>query len=391
MTRLLEYKEKVKQYYASYGMIINPVLKFILALIIFRGINSKLNYVEGLSNVFITLVLALICSLLPTNGIVVVAIGLFLGQCWGIGMEAAVVACVITLILFIFFIRFAPKDGLALLLTPLAFIFKIPCIIPIGYGLTRKPESAASVGSGVVLYYFIEMISEKAPVLQGIDKKEVLQKFRLLIDGLIKNKEMMMNVIAFVAVLILVSVISKLAVDYAWRFAIFGGAVSYLVIMAGGGLFIDVDIKAMPLILGAIGAIAIGLVLEFFLFGVDYTRSEVMQYEDDEYCYYVKAVPKMKITEKDKKVKHIGGNDRQQISGEKDIRRQEDDYLSDLLDDQKTTNGENTLGKTMDFTGMTQNISDIPEDTGAPVQKPEGMQEENIDFEKKLENELKEL
>lgn len=381
MTRLLEYKEKIKQYYASYGMIINPVLKFILALVVFRGINSKLNYVEGLSNIFITLILALICSLLPTNGIVVVALGLFLGQCWGIGMEAAVVACVVTLILFIFFIRFAPKDGMALLLTPLAFVLKIPCIVPIGYGLTRKPESAASVGSGVVFYYFVEMISEKAHVLQGIDKKEVLQKFRLLMDGLVQNKEMMMNVIAFVAVLILVSVISKLAVDHSWRFAILGGAVSYLVIMAGSGLFINVDVEAMPLILGTIVSIALGFVMEFFLFGVDYTRSEVMQYEDDEYSYYVKAVPKMKITEKDKRVKHISTNEEKRVPvrEEKNRKNVQDIYRP---------------GETKNITSVedaTRTMPVISQETKIPEEKPEEMQVEDVDFESKLENELKEL
>ena len=32
-----------------------------------------------------------------------------------------------------------------------------------------------------------------------------------------------------------------------------------------------------------------GLVLELFLFSVDYARSERLQFEDDEYYYYVKA------------------------------------------------------------------------------------------------------
>lgn len=53
-----------------------------------------------------------------------------------------------------------------------------------------------------------------------------------------------------------------------------------------------------------------GLVLELFLFSVDYARSERLQFEDDEYYYYVKAIPKVAMTTPEKTVKKI--NERQE-------------------------------------------------------------------------------
>ncbi len=53
-----------------------------------------------------------------------------------------------------------------------------------------------------------------------------------------------------------------------------------------------------------------GLVLELFLFSVDYSRSERLQFEDDEYYYYVKAIPKVAMTTPEKTVKKI--NERQE-------------------------------------------------------------------------------
>ena len=38
---------------------------------------------------------------------------------------------------------------------------------------------------------------------------------------------------------------------------------------------------------------------------LDYSRVERVQFEDDEYYYYVKAVPKASVTQEDKKVKQI--------------------------------------------------------------------------------------
>ena len=50
--------------------------------------------------------------------------------------------------------------------------------------------------------------------------------------------------------------------------------------------------------------------LELFLFSVDYARSERLQFEDDEYYYYVKAIPKVAMTTPEKTVKKI--NERQE-------------------------------------------------------------------------------
>ena len=47
-----------------------------------------------------------------------------------------------------------------------------------------------------------------------------------------------------------------------------------------------------------------------FFFSVDYSRSENLQFEDDEYYYYVKAVPKLSVTRSEKTVKRI--NERQE-------------------------------------------------------------------------------
>ncbi len=38
-----------------------------------------------------------------------------------------------------------------------------------------------------------------------------------------------------------------------------------------------------------IAAVLLALVLEFFAFGGDYSRAERLEYEDDEYFYYVKS------------------------------------------------------------------------------------------------------
>ena len=52
-------------------------------------------------------------------------------------------------------------------------------------------------------------------------------------------------------------------------------------------------------------SILLAYILQFFVLAVDYSRTEYTQFEDDDYYYYVKAIPKVKVTATDVQVKHI--------------------------------------------------------------------------------------
>ena len=59
------------------------------------------------------------------------------------------------------------------------------------------------------------------------------------------------------------------------------------------------------MIIFSVVSVLIGLVLEFFVYGGDYTRTERLEYEDDEYYYYVKAVPKALVATSERSIKKI--------------------------------------------------------------------------------------
>ena len=65
MTALLEIKQNIKRFYGEYEVYILPVLKFALAFVYFLWINSNMGYMKQLDNIFVILVLALVCAILP--------------------------------------------------------------------------------------------------------------------------------------------------------------------------------------------------------------------------------------------------------------------------------------------------------------------------------------
>ena len=229
---------------------------------------------------------------------------MIVAHCYGVGVEVAAFSVLLLLLLMILFLRFTSRDNLALILTPAAFSLHMPAAVPVGAGLLRGPSCAVPACCGVVLYYFMEVVSDRSTVLQGKETESV-QKLQILLDALINNQEMWLNILAFVVVLMVVYLISRTSSDYSWRIGDAAGAIIYILIMILGGMFLNVNINIGSVILSGVLAAVVGLVIEFAALGVDYSRSETTQFEDDEYVYYVKAVPKSFVAQAEKKIKNI--------------------------------------------------------------------------------------
>ncbi|MGI6010630.1 MAG: hypothetical protein ACOX8H_03915 [Ruminococcus sp.] len=305
MTALLELKERLKSFYGKFSMYLNPVLKFGLALAVFININMMLGFLSFLNNVFVILILALICAILPMTAIVIFGCFLIVGHCYAVGIEVAAFAVVLLLLLLILYLRFAPRDALALALTPLAFGLHIPCAVPIGFGLMGNAGSAVSVSCGVVLYYFMNLVREQAVLLQNGEVTELSQRLSTLLNGLVQDQRLWLDLVAFVAVVLVVYCIRRASADHAWTAAIVTGGLLYLIFQVAGSFVMNASLPVGLLAAGTAGAVVLMLVLEFFVFNVDYSRSEYLQYEDDDYYYYVKAVPKIKMTKSSRSVKTI--------------------------------------------------------------------------------------
>lgn len=308
MTALLEFKQKIKTFYSKYDMLLLPFFKFLLAFVLFRGINSSMGFFEKLDNIFIVLIFSVICAILPINAMTVLGCAMIIAHCYAVGIEVAGFAILLILLLVMLFLRFTSKENLALVLTPVAFNLHIPAAVPLGSGLLRGPACAVPSGCGIVLYFFMKIVKDKSTVLQG-KETEIVQKLQILLDALLKDQEIWLNLLVFVMVIMTVYIISRCSFDYSWRVADAAGAVMYIVVMVVGGMFLDIDVKVGSVILTAVISFMIGLVIEFAVLGVDYSRSEYTQFEDDEYVYYVKAVPKSYVAKKEKSIKTISSKE----------------------------------------------------------------------------------
>ncbi len=320
MTTLLVAKQYIKTFISKYEVYLKPLLKFLVALVSLMMINGKIGYMNRLDNMAVVLMVALMCSFMPMNFIVFVAAAFVVLHMYALSLECAVITLVVFLVLFLLYFRFSPKDTLVVLLTPVCFSIGIPYVIPLAMGLLGGPVSAISVACGVIVTYLINYIADSATTLSGMETDDMATKFRFIIDGFLDNKEMVLTIVAFAITIIVVYYVRRLSVDYAWTIAIVAGALSNIMIILIGDLVFDTNVSILGLIIGTIFSVLIVKVVEFFAFHVDYSRTEKVQFEDDEYYYYVKAVPKITVATPSRTVKKIN-TARRRPSGSSQMRK----------------------------------------------------------------------
>lgn len=309
MTKIFEIKDKVFRFCAEYETYLRYVYKFVVALMLFSVINGSIGFMEKISTFPVALLLSLICCLLPQNVTIIVAGLLVLLNLYTLSLEVALVAFVIFVLLFLLYFRFSPQDGMLFLLTPIMFKLGIPYVLPLGTGLLRKVYSVSAVVCGAVAFYFVDGIYQNITTLGstnvGADGAEA-SKISVTISQLVANKEMFLVVGIFTLSAIVVYIIRRLSVDNAWKIAILSGTMIQISGLFAGYLLFNITDKTANMIIGNIIALVLSFGLEFLFMDLDYSRTERVQFEDDDYYYFVKAVPKKMVTSSEKTVKRFG-------------------------------------------------------------------------------------
>ena len=282
MTVLLEMKERLKLIYSKSDVFIVPVVKFLLAFVTFNTLNSRLGYMALLDDMGIVLIAALACSFLPLGMIVLLGAVFSLMHMYALSLEVALVGLCMYLIMYLLFFRFSPKDSLVVVVTPLLCALKIPYVVPIAVGLLCVPSSAVSVGCGISVYYLLELVAESAPNIRTMGDEDALAKIRMLVENFLANKAMLVIIAAFAITVLSVYLIRRMSVNYAWTIAMIAGAMVNIVVLLVGDLYYEINLAVGSVLLGSLLAIVVAKVIEFFRFCVDYSRTEKVQFEDDE-------------------------------------------------------------------------------------------------------------
>lgn len=346
MTQLLEIKDKLARLFSRFETYIIIIAKFCVALALFMTINSNIGYMSRISSTPVALILALVCSILPVNAMILFGGIVVVLDMYALAMEAALVTLVLFLIIYLIYFRFSPKDGIGAVLAPVLFRYNMPYILPMASGLLRQATAILSVICGTIIYYFIDGIKLNASILTSAvtdEENDTIAKLNIIVGQLKGNKEMILMILIFVVTSLLVYFVRTLAIEHAWTIAIVAGSIVQIIGLCVGYNMIGIEGKTGGVILGGLIALVICFIIQFFIMNLDYARTERVQFEDDDYYYYVVAIPKRVIATKEKKVQRFGntmvlakktenaGNAKSDVEDGKHALAEEFDIDEDLL------------------------------------------------------------
>ncbi|MFP3153674.1 hypothetical protein LQZ18_04450 [Lachnospiraceae bacterium ZAX-1] len=331
MTKVLEIKEGLRTIFGKFELYIMAGVKFALALTAFSIINRTMGYMERLHSISIVLVMALLCTFLPIHAVILFSCGLILAHLSALSLEVCVVASCILLLMFLMYFRFASDNGYNVVMNPLLFSLGIPQIMPVSIGLLKDPASIVSMLCTTIWFYFLKGIKENEAMFSATEEDTAAAKFTLALQQIIGNKELYLVVAALALTALTVYLIRRLSINHAWTIAICVGCSLDLTIMLVGYSVLEKGTKILGAVLGTLLSLLVNFGIEFFLYNLDYSRIERVQFEDDEYYYYVKAIPKSYVSTKEKQVKKINAQKRDTIN--KRELAEELDIDQDLLDD----------------------------------------------------------
>lgn len=302
---LLVFKERLKSIYQKTEIYLKPIFRFLIAIFVFTIINRTIGYDVRLKNIVVISILSFVCAFTSSSILILLAATVAFLHIYCISKVLSILVLLFLLVFYLMFIRFTPKKGYVVLAVIILTIFRIPYIVPILVGLTFNPIGIIPVSCGIIIYYLFRVVKEVAAMGNNNSVEDIIVMYKYVIDNLVSNRQMLLMIIAFSIVIIIVYLIRKRKFDYAFNIAIVAGIIINILIFLIGNLILDIQEEILWIVIGSLISGGIALFLQFFILSLDYSRVENVQFEDDYYYYYVKAVPKTKVSVPEKNIKRI--------------------------------------------------------------------------------------
>ena len=305
MRGLLEFREHLRALYEKYTVYIDYAARFLLFLAGFLFLNLYAGYQQSLGRVPVILAMSAVCAFLPLGVSVVLAGIVLLAEFYAVSMEVALVAGMILGVIVLLLMGVRVKSLWSVVLAPILLALRLPFVLAVLVGLSGTVVSMVPMSCGILVYYMIQYVRQNSSLFAGGEQIEMTSLLAQVARGFLANPAMIVMICSCCVLVLVVVIVRRLSVNYAWEIAVFAGIFAGLLVQLAGNIALGLPVSVPYTALSVLLAVACAVIYRFFVFSVDYTRTEYLQFEDEDYFYYVKAVPKSTIARADVRVQKI--------------------------------------------------------------------------------------
>ncbi len=304
MTHLLVMRERLIRFYQDYARIVNALFRFLISFVTFFSINQLVGYNPVLNSWYVVVAFSVVNTVLPMSVLIFLAAAYTVFHVYYVSVSLALVILLVFLIAYLVYLRFLPEHGYVILAVPVLYGLHLQYLVPILLGLIGAPVAVIPMSCGVICYYALKCIT----TVIGTATEESMVLFNQAFQMIFTNQEMYLAIAVFAIVMVTVNMICSQEFHYVYETAITAGVIVNILLILLLSFPFNVEVHVLYLLASSVFSGLLAWLIQFFQVVLNYSAVEYLQFEDDEYYYYVKAVPKMNIAVGEKRVKRFNAH-----------------------------------------------------------------------------------
>ncbi|MGL6173489.1 MAG: hypothetical protein ACRC1P_02625 [Cellulosilyticaceae bacterium] len=302
----LVFRQRCIKFYKYYERVLVPVFKFIFILSIVLMINKNIGYVGQLNKTIVCVGIAFIGMFASIRWIIMILMALVSIHMFAYNILIGIGTVAFCVVLYTMYIRLYPIESILIIITMLALKLNIGYIVPILAALFGGISYMFPIIFGVIFAYLSSELTVFMQETMNSSIENLIPRILSIINkNVLMNVSMLATIGVFIVVFLSVYIIRRLSIDYAPYIAVAVGGAMNLLGFGTAILFLNIDINVFLLVGMTILSVILAIICQFTSKVLDYSRAEVVQFEDEDNYYYVKVVPKVSMNINQKKVEQI--------------------------------------------------------------------------------------
>ena len=307
MNLLLKIRNTVEEYYIAHRRVVGYIIRTVVLFLCMFTISRFVGFHPMLSETWFVVVLSLVFGFVPIRFIMIGVMAYTTVQVFTLSYGLGIVTCTILVVMYLLFFRYASKFGYLLILLPVLYFLKIPLVAVLALAAMGPAISVITVLFGTVYYYLLHYIDVHAVTFSSSTGELEFSKGELLLQGVFGNREMLAMLGIMFIVFMIVHFVKRANFSRSYEIAITIGSGVYIILTLASELLFG-SLTSGKLITYVVSGLVCGvaaILITTVLKPLDYSRTETVEFEDEEYNYYVKAVPKVAFKTETVSVKRI--------------------------------------------------------------------------------------
>lgn len=307
MNKIIEIRNKIEELYYAHKGIFGYAVRLVIMFLALLVLRTNVGYNTFLTNLWVILAVSVLGAFLPVRFFTVVILAYIIVQMFTFSIAIGIVTSIVLTVVYLLYFRYAPEYGYVLVLIPLLFIIRLELVVVLILAVSAPVLSALTVAFGTVFYFLIRFININAATLNATKDVDELTKAQLMLEGVFTAREFWYMLFILIAVFMVVFLVKRINVNYSFEIAIASGTGLFIVLTIVGELLLGsiTTSKLLAYVFGGLGAGIITMIYKLLVHPLDYSRTETVEFEDEEYQYFVRAIPKASYKKETISVKKI--------------------------------------------------------------------------------------